>query len=55
MTNLVADYPDEQIRQELMGFFGWPAKNVRELSSTELVPWKRHAAALRKAGFWWFR
>jgi len=50
----MAVYSDEQMRQELTSFFGWPAKDVRRLSVTELAAWKRHALALRRAGFWWF-
>lgn len=52
---MMGDYSDEQMRQELIGFFGWPEKNVRELSPNELAAWKRHALALRVAGFWWYR
>jgi len=47
-------YPDEQMRQELIGFFGWRDKDVRRLSVSELAAWKRHALALRSAHFWWF-
>lgn len=52
---LATAYPDEQIRQELIGFFGWRAKDVGKLTSMELLAWKKHALALRAASFWWFQ
>ena len=50
----MSDYSDEQMRQELVGFFGWDIEAVRKLSVHELAAWKRHAIALRACGFWWF-
>jgi hypothetical protein len=47
-------YSDEQMRQELIGFFGWRDRDVRRLTASELAAWKRHALALRTIGFWWF-
>lgn len=51
---MTGNYSDEQMRQELIGFFGWRLDDVRKLSPTELAAWKRHALALRAADFWWF-
>lgn len=48
------NYPDGQIRLELLNFFSsWKHEDVFELSSSELDAWKRHAISLREAGFWW--
>ena len=50
----LADYPDDQIRQELLDFFAsWKSEDVLRLSQSELTAWKRHALALRQANFWW--
>ncbi len=47
------EYSDEQMRQELFAFFGWRIKDIRNLTARELAAWKKHAMALRQAGFWW--
>jgi hypothetical protein len=47
-------YTDAQMRQELISFFGWRPEDVYKLSARELAAWKKHAIALRHAGFWWF-
>lgn len=50
----IENYPDNQIRQELVDFFAsWKPDDVLKLSARELHVWKRHALALRQAGFWW--
>lgn len=50
----IENYTDNQIRQELVDFFAsWKPDDVMRLSARELHVWKRHALALRQAGFWW--
>lgn len=48
----VDEYPDAQIRQELVDFFSWKPDAVLDLSVHELAAWKRHGVALRHVGFW---
>ena len=53
MTDL-SGYSDLQIKQELLNFFrSWRPKDIDKLSQSELAAWKKHAVALRAAGFWW--
>lgn len=52
-TDLIG-YSDLQIKQELLNFFrSWKPKDIDKLSPSELAAWKKHAVALRAAGFWW--
>lgn len=50
----LAEYSDDQIMQEMLDFFAsWRSEDVRRLSQSELLAWKKHAIALRQANFWW--
>lgn len=50
----LASYSDVQIKQELLNFFrSWTVRDVDRLKPSELAAWKKHAVALRAAGFWW--
>ncbi len=54
MATDLAGYSDLQIQEELLAFFrSWKPKDVQRLSPSELAAWKKHAVALREAGFWW--
>lgn len=54
MSTDLTGYSDRQIQEELLAFFrSWKPEAVQKLSQPELAAWKRHAVALRAAGFWW--
>lgn len=55
MIRDIAQYSDQDVRQELVDFFGWPTKNVLELNTDEIRAWKKHFLSLREAGFFYIK
>jgi len=54
MTEIPPRYTDHQMKMELLHFFkSWRPKDVDRMTPLELAAWKKHAVALRDAGFWW--
>lgn len=46
------EYPDDQIRQELLDFFvSWRPKEVLKMTHTELRAWKKHWLELKRTGW----